>query len=137
MATEARRLARLLRRIGINGRAFERLVKRDDLAERPEAVLAWWWYYRAQEGVRNPAGAAIARLDCREEPPEGYLALARAWPGLPSGIRQELASLRQHNWSAAQIAATLQPTYPGLTAGAIRAYMALYLEAPPELENGG
>jgi hypothetical protein len=132
----ARRLARLLRRMGISGRAFERLAARDDLAERPEVVLAWWWYYRALEEVRNPAGAAIVRLDCGEAPPDGYLDLARAWPELPAGIRQEVASLHLHNWSAEQIAATLQPAYPELTAGAVRAYMAVSLGAKEELGEG-
>lgn len=133
---QGRRLAGLLRRMGINGRAFARLVNREDLTERPEAVLAWWWYYRAQEGVRNPAGAAIARLDDREEPPDGYLALAQAWPELPDGIRQEVASLYQHNWSAEQIAAMVQPANADLTAEAVRAYMAIYVAAGEELQNG-
>jgi hypothetical protein len=121
-------LAALLRRMGINGRAFWRLVRRQDLAARPEVVLAWWWYYRVQEGVRNPAGAAISRLDVRDRPPGGYLALAQLWPAMDGDVRQELESLVLHNWSAEQIAARLRPECPGLTAGAVLAFMSLSLE---------
>ena len=121
--------------MGINGRAFGRLASREDLVERPEVVLGWWWYYRAQEGVRNPAGAAIARLDSEEEPPDGYLGLARVWPGMAAGMRQEVESLHLHNWSAEQIAATLQMAYPELTAAAVTAYMGLYMAATEELEE--
>jgi hypothetical protein len=124
----AGQLATLLRRMGVNGRAYWRLVQRDDLAGRPEVVLAWWWYYRVQEGIRNPAGAAISRLDGRHEPPEGYLALARLWPTLGDEVRQELESLVLHNWSAEQIANRLRPECPGLTPGAVLAFMTLSLE---------
>jgi hypothetical protein len=129
---EAAHLAALLRRMGINGRAFQRLAARNDLAARPEVVLAWWWYYRSQEGVRNPAGAAISRLDGRDQPPEGYLALAKLWPGLTDDVREELESMVLYNWSAEQIAARLRPDCPGVTVGAVLAFMALSLE---ELEG--
>jgi len=129
---EAAHLAQLMRQMGISGRAFWRLVARHDLIERPELALAWWWYYRCQEGVRNPAGAAISRLDAHDRPPDGYLALAGLWPAMPADIREELASMVRYNWPAEQIAGRLQPDCPGLTAGAVRAYMALYLE---ELEG--
>ncbi len=124
----AAHLATLLRRMDIHGRAFWRLVQRPDLAERPELVLAWWWYYRVQEGVRNPAGASISRLDSGDRPPEGYLALAQIWPTLDDESRQELESLVLHNWSAEQIAARLRPDCPGLTAAAVLAFMTLSLE---------
>ncbi|MGD8807549.1 MAG: helix-turn-helix domain-containing protein [Chloroflexota bacterium] len=124
----ATQLAALLRLMGVNGRAYRRLAQRADLAARPEVVLAWWWYYRVQEGVRNPAGAAISRLDAHDRPPEGYLVLARLWPTLDDELREELESLVLHNWSAEQIAARLRPECPGLTAGAVLAFMTLSLE---------
>jgi hypothetical protein len=127
IADGAGRLAALLRRMGINGRAYRRLVQRPDLAARPEVALAWWWYYRVQEGVRNPAGAAISRLDGGDEPPEGYLALARLWPGLSDAVRRELESMVLYNWTAEQIAARLRPECPGLTPGAVLAFMSLSL----------
>ena len=51
---------------------------------------------------------------------------------LPADIREELESMVRYNWPAEQIAGRLQPDCPGLTAAAVRAYMALYLE---ELEG--
>lgn len=129
----AGRLVALLRHMGINGRAYRRLAQRPDLAARPEVALAWWWYYRVQEGVRNPAGAAISRLDANDQPPEGYLALAQIWPGLDDDLRQELESMVLYNWSAEQIAARLRPECPELTPAAVLAFMSLNLE---ELEGG-
>lgn len=54
-------LEALLRRIGVIGRAFDRLSKRPDLQAQPLVVLAWWWYYRAQKWAEKPAGAVIRR----------------------------------------------------------------------------
>lgn len=128
----AQQLAAVLRRAGINGRAFWKLVSRADLAAQPEQVTAWWWYYLAQEGVRNPAGATISRLYGRDRPPEGYLALARLWPAMDEALREELESLVLRNWSAEQVAARLRPTCPGLTVGAVLAFMTLN---PAELKQ--
>lgn len=125
---QATRLAVVLRRMGVTGPAFWRLVAREDLAARPEVALAWWWYYRAQEGIRNPAGAAISRLYGRDEPPEGYLALVELWPGLDEALRLELESMVLHNWPAEQIAAHLGPDCPQLTAAAVLAFMTLSQE---------
>lgn len=128
----AQQLAAVLRRAGINGRAFWKLVGRADLAAQPEQVTAWWWYYLAQEGVRNPAGATISRLYGRDRPPEGYLTLAQLWPAMDEALREELESLVVRNWSAEQIAARLRPDCPGLSVGAVLAYMTL---SPAELER--
>jgi hypothetical protein len=127
-------LASLLRRMGVIGRAFERLSQRPDLLADPSVVLAWWWYYRAQEWADKPAGAVICRLEDGHTPPTGYLELARTWQNVSAEDRQEIEEMHWRGWSSGELSRFFSQSYPGMTAEAFVAFMGVYQRAPDELE---
>jgi hypothetical protein len=127
-------LAGLLRQMGITGLAYHRLVQREDLKDEPALVLAWWWYCRTREMVRNPAGMCILRLERNDLPPEGYMTLAAIWPQIPAEDRDEILSMLLGGWSSRQLAVYWSDVYPELTAETFEAMMELHLKEPQELE---
>ena len=132
-------LATLLRRIGINGAAFTRLVQHQ---ADPAAVLAWYWYALSRPGIINPPGYAIRRIDGRETPPQGFLELARVWPALSPADRETLRQAATGNEDGrithppAQTGVQMHRYLDdpsGLTHPALDAYLSLLGDAPEEL----
>ena len=125
-------LEQILRFMGIQGRAKSRLLARPDLQAQPAIVQAWWMYYQGRAGINNPAGVTICRLEEGDDPPGGYLTLAKCWPTISRTDRQEMMELRTRNWTAQELARRFGEKYPEMTDDAFTALLSVFMQTLEE-----
>jgi len=128
------KLAHILSHMGITSPAYDWLLARENLRSDPSPLVAWWWHYLTETWPDNRAGLVIRRILDGNQPPEGFLTLARAWPQVAGEDRQEMEDLVWRNWPSSLMAHTFGQVYPALTASVFDAYRALLSAAPEELD---